>query len=64
MWPEELYWQSSDISSYLQLNKSDPEEVGDTDSAFDFIGDFGTIGHIIFIAVALGYYWLWPVYDH
>jgi hypothetical protein len=34
--------------------KGDPEEVGDTDSAFDFIGDFGTVGHIIFIAVALG----------
>jgi hypothetical protein len=34
--------------------KSDPEEVGDTDSAFDFLGDFGTIGHVVFIAVAVG----------
>lgn len=34
--------------------ESDSDEVGDTDSAFDFIGDFGTIGHIVFIAVALG----------
>jgi hypothetical protein len=33
---------------------ADPEEVGDTDSAFDFLGDFGTVGHILFIAVALG----------
>jgi hypothetical protein len=33
---------------------SDSDEAGDTDSAFDFLGDFGTIGHIIFIAVALG----------
>jgi hypothetical protein len=33
---------------------SDSDEVGDTDSAFDFLGDFGTIGHIMFIAVALG----------
>ena len=33
---------------------SDPEEVGDTDSAFDFLGDFGTIGHVAFIAVAIG----------
>jgi hypothetical protein len=39
------------ISAGIQ---SDPEEVGDTDTAFDFIGDFGTIGHIVFIAVALG----------
>lgn len=31
-----------------------PREVGDTDSAFDFMGDFGTPGHILFIAVALG----------
>jgi hypothetical protein len=34
--------------------KSDPEEVGDTDTAFDFLGDMGTFGSIIFIAVALG----------
>jgi hypothetical protein len=34
--------------------KSDPEEVGDTDSAFDFLGDFGTIGHVAFFAVAIG----------
>lgn len=34
--------------------KSDPEEVGDTDSAFDFMGDFGTIGHVMFFAVAIG----------
>jgi hypothetical protein len=33
---------------------SDPDEVGDTDSAFDFLGDFGTIGSILFIAVAVG----------
>jgi hypothetical protein len=39
------------ISAGIQ---SDPEEVGDTDTAFDFIGSFGTIGHIIFHAVALG----------
>ncbi len=34
--------------------KSDSDEAGDTDSAFDFLGDFGAIGHTIFIAVALG----------
>lgn len=34
--------------------QSDPEEVGDTDSAFDFLGDFGTFGSIAFLAVALG----------
>jgi hypothetical protein len=34
--------------------KSDSDEVGDTDSAFDFIGDFGPVGHVVFIAVALG----------
>ncbi len=34
--------------------QSDPEEVGDTDSAFDFLGDFGTIGSIAFLTVALG----------
>ncbi len=39
------------ISAGIQ---SDPEEVGDTDSAFGFIGDFGTLGSIAFIAVALG----------
>lgn len=33
---------------------SDSEEVGDTDSAFDFLGSFGVVGHIIFVAVALG----------
>jgi hypothetical protein len=32
----------------------DPEEVGDTDSAFDAIGDLGAIGHVIFALVALG----------
>lgn len=31
-----------------------PGEVGDTDTAFDFIGDFGVVGHILFNAVALG----------
>jgi hypothetical protein len=34
--------------------EGDPSEVGDTDSAFDFLGDFGVIGHIGFILVALG----------
>ena len=34
--------------------QSDSEEVGDTDSAFDFLGSFGVIGQVIFIAVALG----------
>lgn len=34
--------------------KSNPEEAGDTDTAFDFIGSFGTPGHIMFIAVAIG----------
>lgn len=34
--------------------KTDPGEVGDTDSAFDFLGEFGTIGHVVFIAVAIG----------
>jgi hypothetical protein len=34
--------------------KSNPDEMGDTDSAFDFLGDFGTPGHIAFIAVATG----------
>lgn len=34
--------------------ESDPEEVGDTDSAFDFLGDLGTFGSTVFIAVALG----------
>ena len=32
--------------------KSDPEEIGDTDSAFDFMGDYGIIGHVMFFAVA------------
>ena len=39
------------ISAGIQ---SDPEEVGDTDSAFDFLGDLGAFGGIIFLAVALG----------
>jgi hypothetical protein len=39
------------ISAGIQ---SDPEEVGDTDTAFDFIGDFGTLGSIAFILVAVG----------
>jgi hypothetical protein len=34
--------------------ESDPGEVGDTDSAFDFIGDMGMAGNIFFIAVAAG----------
>jgi hypothetical protein len=34
--------------------ESDPGEVGDTDSAFDFIGDMGITGNIFFIAVAIG----------
>ncbi len=45
------------IISYFFISaalESDPEEVGDTDSAFDFIGDFGTFGHIMFFAVAIG----------
>jgi len=33
---------------------SNPRESGDTDTAFDFIGSFGTMGHIMFNAVALG----------
>jgi hypothetical protein len=33
---------------------SNPRESGDTDTAFDFIGSFGTVGHIMFNAVALG----------
>ncbi len=33
--------------------KSDADEVGDTDSAFDFMGDYGTLGHIMFFAVAI-----------
>lgn len=32
----------------------EPQAMGDTDEAFDFMGDFGVIGHIVFIAVALG----------
>jgi hypothetical protein len=32
----------------------DPEEVGDTDSAFDSIGDLGAVGHGIFALVAIG----------
>jgi hypothetical protein len=34
--------------------KVDPEEVGDTDSAFDFLGDFGMLGDVFFIIVAAG----------
>ena len=33
---------------------ADPEEVGDTDSAFDFLGSMGTLGNIAFIAIAAG----------
>jgi hypothetical protein len=39
------------ISAGIQ---SDPEEAGDTDTAFDFLGDMGAFGSAIFIAVALG----------
>lgn len=34
--------------------QSDPEELVDTDSAFDFLGDLGTFGGTVFLAVALG----------
>ncbi len=34
--------------------QSDPDEVGDTDSAFDFLGSFGIIGNLLFLAVAVG----------
>jgi hypothetical protein len=34
--------------------KADAGEIGDTDTAFDFLGDFGTPGHVVFIAVAIG----------
>jgi hypothetical protein len=33
---------------------SDADEVGDTDSAFDFIGDSGALGDVLFILIALG----------
>ncbi len=45
------------ILSYFILSAaifSNPEESGDTDTAFDFIGSFGTVGHIMFNIVALG----------
>jgi hypothetical protein len=32
----------------------DPKSVGDTDSAFDFIGDFGMLGELFFLIVAIG----------
>jgi hypothetical protein len=32
----------------------DPQEVGDTDTAFDTLGDIGAVGHAVFAVVALG----------
>jgi high-affinity Fe2+/Pb2+ permease len=39
------------LSAAIHLN---PEEAGDTDTAFDFLGSFGTVGHIMFNVVAVG----------